>query len=79
MTKVRLFFAVSLVVMLTVLLVLPACTSEETTAPPTVKEVTLYIGGTFALTGAYAEDTAAVLAGYQDYAKYVNENRKLAP
>ncbi len=83
MTKFRLFFAVSLVVMLAVLLVLPACTKETptptTAAPTTAKPVTLYIGGTFALTGAYAEDTAAVLAGFQDYAKYVNENKKLAP
>ena len=85
MTKFRLFFAVSLVVMLAALLVLPACT-KETTAPTTAapaptppKTVTLYIGGTFALTGAYAEDTAAVLAGFEDYAKYVNENKKLAP
>lgn len=31
------------------------------------------------LTGAYAEDTAAVLAGYEDYAAYVNETHKLAP
>jgi len=103
MTKFRLFFAVSLVVMLAVLLVLPACTTKETTVtatatatktatatvtttaspPPATtaapKEVTLYIGGTFSLTGAYAEDTAAVLAGFQDYAKYVNENKKMAP
>jgi hypothetical protein len=41
--------------------------------------VTLYVGGTFALTGAYAEDTAAVLAGFQDYVKYVNDNHILAP
>lgn len=39
----------------------------------------LSIGGTFALTGAYAEDTAAILAGFEDYAKYVNDNHKLAP
>ncbi len=39
----------------------------------------LYIGGTFALTGAYAEDTAAVLAAFEDYAKYVNETKNLAP
>jgi hypothetical protein len=85
MTKFRLFFAVSLVVMLAALLVLPACTKETpaptaaTPAPTPPKTVTLYIGGTFALTGAYAEDTAAVLAGFEDYAKYVNENKKLAP
>ncbi len=39
----------------------------------------LYIGGTMALTGAYAEDTKAALAAYEDYAKYVNETKKLAP
>lgn len=39
----------------------------------------LYIGGTMALTGAYAEDTAAVLAAFEDYAKYVNETKMLAP
>ncbi len=44
-------------------------------APP----VTLYVGGTFALTGAYAEDCAAVLAGFQDYVKYVNDNKIIAP
>lgn len=41
--------------------------------------VTLHVGGTFALTGAYAEDTAAVLAGFQDYVAWVNENHILAP
>lgn len=85
MTKFRLFFAVSLVVMLAALAVLPACTKETPAptaaapAPAPPKTVTLYIGGTFALTGAYAEDTAAVLAGFQDYAKYVNETKMLAP
>ena len=39
----------------------------------------LYIGGTMALTGAYAEDTAAVLAAYEDYMKYVNETKRMAP
>jgi branched-chain amino acid transport system substrate-binding protein len=48
---------------------------SPTPAPPT----TLYIGGTMALTGAYAEDTAAVLAGYEDYAQYVNETKMVAP
>jgi ABC-type branched-subunit amino acid transport system substrate-binding protein len=41
--------------------------------------LTLYVGGTFALTGAYAEDCAAVLAGFEDYVKYVNENKVIAP
>ncbi len=79
MTKLRLFFAVSLVVILAALMVLPACTSEETTTPTTATPTTLYIGGTFSLTGAYAEDTAAVLAGFQDYAKYVNDTKMMAP
>lgn len=71
---------------------LVGCTTEEETPTPTQpstptptptptepEPVTLYVGGTFALTGAYAEDTAAVLAGYEDYVKYVNETKKLAP
>ena len=53
-------------------------TVAETTT--TVGEpVTLYIGGTFALTGAYAEDCAADLAGFQDYVKWVNDNKMIAP
>jgi branched-chain amino acid transport system substrate-binding protein len=39
----------------------------------------VYIGGAFALTGAYAEDAAAILMGFEDYAKYVNETKNLAP
>jgi len=39
----------------------------------------VYIGGSFSLTGAYAEDAAAVLMGFQDYARYVNETKRLAP
>jgi hypothetical protein len=42
-------------------------------------EKVLYIGGTQSLTGAFAEDSAAVLLAIQDYAKYVNETKKLAP
>jgi hypothetical protein len=40
---------------------------------------TLYIGGSMALTGAYAEDVAAILSAFEDYAKYVNETKMLAP
>ncbi len=40
---------------------------------------TLYIGGTMALTGAYAENTAATLAAYEDYARYVNETKRISP
>ena len=39
----------------------------------------LYVGGTMSLTGAYAEDSAAILAAYEDYVKYVNETKMLAP
>jgi ABC-type branched-subunit amino acid transport system substrate-binding protein len=39
----------------------------------------LYIGGSMALTGAYAENVAAVLAAFEDYAKYVNETKRIAP
>lgn len=39
----------------------------------------LYISGTQSLTGPYAEDSAAVLTAFQDYAKYVNETKNLAP
>jgi branched-chain amino acid transport system substrate-binding protein len=39
----------------------------------------LYVGGTQSLTGPFAEDSAAVLAAFEDYVKYVNETKKLAP
>ena len=40
---------------------------------------TVYVGGTMSLTGPYAEDSAAILAAYEDYVKYVNETKHLAP
>jgi len=33
--------------------------------------------GTQSLTGPYAEDSAAILTAFEDYAKYVNENKKI--
>jgi branched-chain amino acid transport system substrate-binding protein len=42
-------------------------------------EKILYVGGTQSLTGPFAEDSAAVLAGIEDYVKYVNETKSLAP
>ena len=57
--------------------VTPTPVPEAPTPVPEPK--TLYVGGTMSLTGPYAEDTAAVLAGYEDYAKYVNETKNLAP
>ena len=84
----RLSVVLTVVVLLAVLIVggacgpqTPATTPTEPTTPstPAAKPVTLYIGGGFALTGAYAEDMAAVLSGFEDYAKYVNETHKIAP
>ncbi|HVN96676.1 MAG TPA: ABC transporter substrate-binding protein [Syntrophorhabdaceae bacterium] len=40
---------------------------------------TVYVGGTMSLTGPYAEDSAAILQAYEDYVKYVNETKNLAP
>lgn len=46
---------------------------------PAQAQKKLFIGGTQSLTGPFAEDSAAVLAGMEDYAKYVNETKSLAP
>jgi hypothetical protein len=63
--------------MLVALPLLSACGGGGT--PATSGKATLYVGGCFALTGAYAEDMAASLAGYEDYIAWVNENKMLAP
>jgi hypothetical protein len=83
MKKRELVFSVSMVALLSVLPMLGGCggsTAEPTgiQEPETGKKV-IYVGGSFALTGAYAEDCAAVLAAYEDYVKYVNDTKKLAP
>jgi ABC-type branched-subunit amino acid transport system substrate-binding protein len=39
----------------------------------------LYVGGTQSLTGPFAEDSAAVLSAIQDYVKYVNDTKMMAP
>ncbi|MBW2066720.1 MAG: ABC transporter substrate-binding protein [Deltaproteobacteria bacterium] len=70
MDKIKSVFVTSFASLLFAILVIAA--------PPGYAK-TLYVGGTMALTGAYAEDTAAVLAGYQDYVRYVNETKNLAP
>lgn len=76
MSKIKWVFISSLVIMLVALPAFGACAEPApTTAPPKV----IYIGGTMSLTGAYAEDSAAVLGGFEDYAKYVNETKLLAP
>jgi hypothetical protein len=86
MAKIKWLLIVALVISLVALPFLGACGEEEDTTPPPSDggaappvEYTLYVGGCFALTGAYAEDMAASLAGYEDYVDWVNENKILAP
>src|SRR4030042_3741454 len=71
MTKMRFVLIVPMMMMLLLISSLFPASGEAAK--------TLYIGGTMALTGPYAEDTAAVLAAYEDYAKYVNDTKNLAP
>ena len=40
---------------------------------------TMYIGGTMSLTGPYSQDSAAMLVAFENYVKYVNETKNLAP
>ena len=49
------------------------------TVPIGAQAKTLYVGGTQSLTGPFAEDSAAVLAAFEDYVQYVNETKMLAP
>jgi hypothetical protein len=86
MSKFKWILIASLVIMLLAVPMFGACGEEEVTPPPPSDggepppvEYTLYIGGSFPLTGPYPEDGAAVLAAFQDYAAYVNETHKLAP
>lgn len=60
----------SVIVLLLALLFFP-CSSNAAKS--------LYVGGSMALTGAYAEDVAAILAAFEDYVKHVNETKRLAP
>ncbi len=75
MTKIKLLFVALLIIILATS-TFTACGGDVTSGD---EEVTLYVGGSFSLTGAYAEDSAAVLAGFEDYIKYVNETKLLAP
>ena len=68
MDRIKLAAVVSMAMMLMVL-----------SGVPTVYAKTLYVGGTQSLTGPFAEDSAAVLAAIQDYVKYVNETKNMAP
>jgi hypothetical protein len=69
MGKSRSVLVVCLCVLATALLFVPAVGAAKT----------VYVGGTMSLTGPYAEDSAAILAAYEDYVKYVNETKHLAP
>ncbi len=68
MGRIKTAAIASLVVMGVVLLCVPATYAK-----------TLYVGGTQSLTGPFAEDSAAVLAAIEDYVKYVNTTKNLAP
>jgi branched-chain amino acid transport system substrate-binding protein len=70
MSRIKLVSATLLIILLAVSLFCPDSPRAETK---------LYIGGSMALTGAYAENVAAVLAAFEDYAKYVNETKRMAP
>jgi hypothetical protein len=70
MAKMRWMLAAGAIVVMVATSLLPVSAHAEKV---------LYIGGTQSLTGAFAEDSAAVLLAIQDYAKYVNETKNLAP
>ena len=92
MTKIfKLIFAVTIImIMLMSLTLVAGCKKEPAPQPsqptqpsqpsqPAAPPATVYVGGTMSLTGAYAEDSAAVLAGFEDYVAYVNATKMLAP
>src|SRR5512143_2807037 len=69
MGKMRLVWMGFVIVMIAALSFFPAGANAQ-------KKV--YISGTQSLTGPYAEDSAAILTAFEDYAKYVNETNKVA-
>jgi ABC-type branched-subunit amino acid transport system substrate-binding protein len=70
MVKMRWMLAVSAIILVGATLLLPVGAYAAKI---------LYVGGTQSLTGPFAEDSAAVLAAIQDYVKYVNDTKMLAP
>ncbi len=70
MVKMKLALATLVIMMLTASLLFPDRSEAQKK---------LYLGGSMALTGAYAENVAAVLAAFEDYAKYVNETKRMDP
>jgi hypothetical protein len=70
MDRMRLVWVGFVVVMMVALSLFPVSANAQKK---------LYISGTQSLTGPYAEDSAAILTAFEDYAKYVNETKKMAP
>ena len=70
MDKMKLVWVSFVIVMIVALSLFPVSANAQKK---------LYISGTQSLTGPYAEDSAAILTAFEDYAKYVNETKKLAP
>jgi branched-chain amino acid transport system substrate-binding protein len=70
MDKMKWMLAAGAIILMVVTLLLPVNAHAAKT---------LFVGGTQSLTGPFAEDSAAVLAAIEDYVKYVNETKKLAP
>jgi len=64
-----------LIVFITVLLVSVSLFSPNAVAAGK----TVYVGGTMSLTGPLANESAAIFAGFEDYVKYVNETKRMAP
>lgn len=87
MTKIKWLLIASLIIMLVAVPLFGACEEEEPPPPPPPSdgeepppaEYTVYVGGCYSLTGAFAEDMTADLAGYEDYVAWVNENKITAP
>jgi len=72
MNKIKWISTISLILIpLVALLVFPAFSQSA--------EKTVYIGGAFALTSPFGEDSTHDLYGFQDYAQYVNEHHIIAP
>jgi len=70
MARIKWALVASMIIMLVATSLFPASAEAEKK---------LYVGGTQSLTGPFAEDSAAVLAAIEDYVKYVNETKQLAP
>jgi branched-chain amino acid transport system substrate-binding protein len=70
MAKTKWMFAAGAIILMAVISLVPLSAQAEKI---------LYVGGSQSLTGPFAEDSAAVLAAIEDYVKYVNETKNLAP